>query len=186
MLLYRAGDDMNDLFQHVGAAETKDTYNEAHTKVRTGLQNRTNTVVQRNLLFANFRQGTKSKEINNAAKLIDFTDYDQKQAAVDAMILQMSSPRLRETALQENVKYDELIKLGIAKEQSQKGATMLAKASGQDPLLETRCSEEVRRLKLENERHRAHIPGKFIGRCRKPGCDVGYIVLPWVSNARVV
>ena len=59
MLLFRSGDDMKDLFQHVGAVETKDTYQEALTKIRAGLQNRTNSVVKRNLLFANFPQGTK-------------------------------------------------------------------------------------------------------------------------------
>ena len=105
MLLFRGGDDMKDLFQHVGAVETKDTYDEALTKIRTGLQNCTNSVVQRNLLFANFPQGTKSFEkwstaISNASKLIDFTHYDWKQAAVDVMILQTSSPKLRERALQ--------------------------------------------------------------------------------------
>ena len=83
---------MKDLFQHVGAVETKDTYDEALTKIRTGLQNRTNSVVQRNVLFANFPQDTKSferwsKEISNASKLKDFTDYDWKQAVVDAMII---------------------------------------------------------------------------------------------------
>ena len=77
MLLFRGGDDMKDLFQHVGAVETKDTYDEALTKIRTGLQHRTNSIVQRNLLSANFPQGTKSfekwsKEISNATKLIDF------------------------------------------------------------------------------------------------------------------
>ena len=59
MLLFRGGEDMKDLFQHVGAVETKDTYHEALTKIRTGVQNRTNSVVQRNLLLANFPQGTK-------------------------------------------------------------------------------------------------------------------------------
>ena len=71
--------------------------------------------MQRNLLLTNFPQGTKSfekwsKEIGNAAKLTDFMDYDWKQAAVDVMILQTSKIE-RETALQENVKYDELIKV---------------------------------------------------------------------------
>ena len=57
--LFRGGDNMKDLFQQVGAVETIDTYDEALTKICTGLQNGTNSVVQRNLLFANFPQGTK-------------------------------------------------------------------------------------------------------------------------------
>ena len=59
MLPFPGGDNMKDLFQHVGAVETKDTYNEALTRIHTGLQNCTNSVVQRNLLFASFPQGTK-------------------------------------------------------------------------------------------------------------------------------
>ena len=73
--------------------------------------------VQRNLLFANFPQGTKSfeswsKEISNAAKFINFEGYDWKQAAVDSMILQTSSPKLCERALQDNANYEDLLKLG--------------------------------------------------------------------------
>ena len=51
------------------------------------------------------------------------------------MILQTSSPKLRERALQDNVNYEDLLKLGTAKEQSEKGAALLEKASDQDPLL---------------------------------------------------
>ena len=66
-----------------------------------------------------------------------------------------------------------LIKLGIAKQQSQKGAAMLEKANGQVPLAETCYSQEIRCLKLENEKLKARIPGKFCGRCGKQGCDGG-------------
>ena len=73
-------------------------------KIRTGLQGRTNNVVQRNLLFANCLQGNKSferwsKEISNAAKLINCENYDWKRAVVDAILLQTSNPKLRERAL---------------------------------------------------------------------------------------
>ena len=45
--------------------------------------------MKRNLLLANYPQGTKSferwsKEISNVAKLINYKNYDWKQAAVDA------------------------------------------------------------------------------------------------------
>ena len=89
------------------------------------------------------------------------------------MILQTSSPKLREIALQENVKYDELIKLDIVKEESQKGAVMLETANGQDSLPETHYSQKVRCLKLENKKVKDRIPRKFCGRCGKQGCDGG-------------
>ena len=63
-----------------------------------------------------------------------------------------------------------MIKLGIAKQQSQKGAAMLEKASRLDPLPETHYSQEVRCLKLENEKLKARIPRKFCGQCGKQGC----------------
>ena len=131
----------------------EDDYKTSIDKIRKGLQSRTNAVVQRNLLFANFPQGTKSfeswsKKTSSAAKLINFEGYNWKQATVDSLILQTSSPKLRERALQDNINYEDLLKLGIAKEQSQKGAALLEKASGQDPLLMSCTTEEVRHLQL--------------------------------------
>ena len=89
-------------------------------------------MVQRNLLLANYPQRIKSfecwsKEISNAAKLINYENYDWKQAAVNAMLLQTSIPKLQERALQDNVSYEDLLKLGITKEQSEKGAALLEK-----------------------------------------------------------
>ena len=71
---------------------------------------------------------------------------------VDSMILQTSSPKLCERALQDNVNYEDLLKIEIAKEQSQKGAALLEKTSGQGPLLMSRTTEEVCRLQLENQK----------------------------------
>ena len=82
------------------------------------------------------------------------------------MLLQTSNPKLPERALQENTKYEDLLKLGIAKELSQKGAALLQKASGQDALA---CeTEEVRRLKLENKKLRHKLP---CSRCTSEACD---------------
>ena len=36
MLLFRGGDDMKDLFEHVGAVTDTDTFDAAVTKIRTG------------------------------------------------------------------------------------------------------------------------------------------------------
>ena len=108
-------------------------------------------------MFANFPQGTKSfesrsKEISNTAGQIDqfrrlrletgcgrFHDGYKRQVP--------NSMR----AVQDNANYKDLLKLGIAKEQSQKGVVLLEKASGQDPLLMSRATEEVCRLQLEKK-----------------------------------
>ena len=178
MLLFRGGDDMKDLFEHVGAVTDTDTFDAVVTKIRTGLQGRTNNVVQRNLLFANYLQGTKSferwsKEISSAAKLINYENYDWKQAAVDAILLQTSNPKLRERALQDNVSYEDLFKLGISKEQSEKGAALLEKASGQSSSQEQHYAQEVRRLQHENRKLKARLPKKACCRCGFDKCEQG-------------
>ena len=127
---------MCNIFRHVGKVLDTDTYAQAVKKIKDGLSKRTNKVVQRNMLLANFPQGSKSfekssQEICNAAELIDYEGYDFRQAAIDAILLQTSNPKLRERGLQENVSLEKLLEIGISKEQSVKGAEMLEQASGQ-------------------------------------------------------
>ena len=117
MTLLKGGKDMHTLFEHVGNVITTDSFDEAIKKIRDKLIERTNKVVQRNMLLSNFPQGSKSfekwsQQVSEAAKMVDYANYDWKQAAVDAMILQTSSSKLREKALQENVNYENLLKIG--------------------------------------------------------------------------
>ena len=63
-----------------------------------------------------------------------------------------------ERVLQHNINFEDLLKLGIAKEQSQKGAELLEKASGQDPLLTSCTIQEVCCFQLENQELRLHKP----------------------------
>ena len=121
MTLLKGGKDMHTLFDHVGNVTATDSFNEAIKKIRDKLLERTNKVVQRNMLLSNFPQGNKSfekwsQQVSEAAQLVDYANYNWKQAAVDAMILQTSSSKLREKALQENVNYENLLKIGIAKQ----------------------------------------------------------------------
>ena len=144
MLLFRGGDDMQSLFDHVGKVTEADSFDGAVTKIENALRGRTNKVVQRNMLLTRYPQGSKSfekwsVEVSNAAKLIDYTNYDWKMAVVDAIVLQTSNEKLREKALFGNVTYDKLMSLGVAKEQSEKGSALL---SGNLKIKE----EEVRKL----------------------------------------
>ena len=127
--------DTKNLFQNEGKVVTADTFDQGVKKIQDALTARTNKVVQRNMLLSNFPQGRKTfdrwyQDITNTARLIDYDNYDWKQAAVDAIILQTTNSKLRERALQDNLSYDDLIRIGIAKEQSVKGAAMLEQASG--------------------------------------------------------
>ena len=108
MLLFRGGDDMQNLFDHVGKVVEGDSFQEAVKKIENALKGRTNSVVQRNMLLTRFPQGSKSfdkwsVEVSNAAKLIDYSNYDWKMAVVDAIVLQTSNDKLREKTLDSNV-----------------------------------------------------------------------------------
>ena len=95
-----------------------------------------------------------SQEISNAARLISYDNYDWKQVAVNTMILRTSCPKLRERALQENTAYDSLMKLGLVKEQSAKGAALLKQAGGQPSLgSHIKIEEQVQHLQSENKKH---------------------------------
>ena len=131
MLLFKGGDDMQSLFDHVGKVTDSDSFDQAVAKIENALKGRTNSVVQRNMLLTRYPQGSKtfdkwSIEVSNAARLIDYTNYDWKMAVVDAIILQTSNDKLREKALDSNVSYDRIMSLGVSKEQSEKGAAMLS------------------------------------------------------------
>ena len=122
---------MQSLFDHVGKVVEVDSFDAAVTKIESALKGRTNSVVQRNMLLTRYPQGTKSFdkwsiEVSNAAKLIDYSNYDWKMAVVDAIILQTSNDKLREKALDSNVSYDKIMSLGVSKEQSEKGAALLS------------------------------------------------------------
>ena len=125
MLLFKEGEDMKTLFQHAGKVLDTSAYEQAVRKISDGLSERTNKVVQRNMLLSDFPQGSKSfkkwsQEVRNAAKLINYDNYGWQEVAVDAIIPQTSNAALCEQALQENVTYDQLLKMGIVKEQSAK------------------------------------------------------------------
>ena len=157
MTLLKGGKDMKVLFEHVGEVIATDTFDQAVQKIKDKLTARTNKTVQRNMLLCNNPQGGKSfekwsQQIADAAKLISYAGYDWKTATVDAILLQTSSKKLRERALQEEISYEDLIKLGIAREQSQKGAAMLEQASG--TFHSSNVQEEVCRLKIENQKLR--------------------------------
>ena len=62
MLIFKGGEDMKILFQHVGKVLDTDTYEQPLKKISDGLSERTNKVVQRNMLLSSFPQGPKSFE----------------------------------------------------------------------------------------------------------------------------
>ena len=100
MTLLKSGKDMHTLFDYVGNGLDGDTFDQVINKIRDKLTECTNKVVQQNMLLTNFLHGAESfkkwsLQVSEAAKLINYNNYDWKQAAVDAIILQTSSSKLK-------------------------------------------------------------------------------------------
>ena len=147
LILVEGGEDMQNLFKHVGLVVDTDTYEEAVEKVRTALKKRGNRTSAVYKLFNGHPQGGQSfeawhREVFKAAKLIDWAGYDHNKAAVDAIITQTSSAKLRQRAIQENPDYTALVDLGISQEQAKKKSSKLPDGE----------AEVVNRLKQENKK----------------------------------
>ena len=164
------GDDMDDLFEHVGKIKDTDTYNDALDKIRTELKkqgNRTSAVFK---LFNGHGQGQQSfdvwhRSVYKAAKLIDWTGYDAEKACVDAITMQTSSDKLRQKVIQENPSYTDLVKLGISMEQAKIKADKMPDG------------ETIRRVKHDKDpkvgRTGEESPRKSCKRCKNPRCRGG-------------
>ena len=125
LLIVEGGQDMSDLFKHVGKVAAGDTYEAAVEKIRVGLKKRGNRTSAVFKLFNGHAQGKQSfdswhREVAKAAKLIDWTGYGAEQAAVDAIVMQTSSVKLQQRAIQDNPTYDQLVNLGISQEQARR------------------------------------------------------------------
>ena len=98
------GLDMQDLFKHVGKVLDADTYQQAINKIIAALKKRGNRSAAVFKLFTRMNQGGKTfeswyKEVYEAAKRIDWTDYGAETATVDAIIMQTSSQKLQQKAI---------------------------------------------------------------------------------------
>ena len=149
MLLIEGGDDMVDLFKHVGKVTDTDTYTQSVEKITTALRKRGNRTAAVFRLFNKHPQGNQSfdvwyKGVYKASKLIDWTEYNAEKAAVDALIMQTSSVKLQQRAIQENPNYEELVNLGISQEQAKKKSTALSDGEGETV---SRLRQDLEKLK---------------------------------------
>ena len=115
-----------------------DTYQQAINKIVAALKKRGNRSAAVFKLFTRMSQGSRTfeswyKEVYEAAKRIYWTDYGAETATVDALIMQTSSQKLQQKAIQENPKYNEMVDLGISMEQAMKKAESLLEGEEQKP-----------------------------------------------------
>ena len=146
MIQIEGGEDMMQLFRFVGKVQDTDTYQQAITKIKTALKKTGNRTSAVHRLYTAHSQGDQTfdtwhRTVRKAAQLIDWTDYDADKATVDAILMQTSSSKLRQRAIQENLGYEELVALGISQEQATKKSERMPDAE----------KETVGRLKQENK-----------------------------------
>ena len=178
LLIVEGGQDMSDLFKHVGRVAAGDTYEAAVEKIRAGLKKRGNRTSAVFKLFNGHAQGKQSfdswhREVSKAAKLIDWTGYGAEQAAVDAIVMQTSSVKLQQRAIQDNPTYDQLVNLGISQEQAKKKADGLP--DGEDDVIK-RLQQEVAQLKAKESTQTS----QQVGGGSKPKC--GKCCLRWCKD----
>jgi hypothetical protein len=175
------GEDMADLFKHVGHVLDADTFAQACTKIRVALRGRGNRTAGVFKLFTSHPQGRQSfeswhRKVYEAAKLIEWAGYDADTAAVDAILIQTSSTRLQQKAMQENPTYPQLVTIGVSQEQA-------TKKVGAFPDNETETTralrEELKKKKKELQRAGASTTqgaGPSMAQCGKcclPRCKGG-------------
>ena len=127
MTVMLGGEEMNKLFEHVGAVTDEDSYVGAMNKVELGIKGLTNQATARFKLFQEMPQDGRgfrewSQLVVEQADRCDWSQYDKSKAARDAILFQMEDKKLRRKIIAEDPGLDEVIKLGIANEQATKVA----------------------------------------------------------------
>ena len=110
ILCIEGGAEIQDLFKHEGKVLDGDTYALAIQKVRAALPQGKQTF------------DVWHRKILESARRVDWEDYGFEKAVVDAVLIQTSSMKLRQKALQDNPDWNQLVDMGIGQEQSQKKA----------------------------------------------------------------
>merc|ERR1712237_191698 len=98
---------------------------QAIQKVRAALKGRENRSAAVYRLFTALPQGKQTfnvwhRKILESARRVDWENYGFEKAAVDAVLIQTSSTKLRQKALQDNLDWNQLVDMGMGQEQAQK------------------------------------------------------------------
>ena len=149
------GADMIWLWDFIGKVEEQDTYLQAIQKIRTAITGQTNQAVMKYKLFMGMQQEDQAfstwwSNVKEQASKCDFTGYNQDKAARDAILFQTSNGKLRKRILAEDQSLEDVVKLGLAYEQSTSKAKSMGKNDGEDSCIH-RLEEEVARLQSEKK-----------------------------------
>ena len=175
------GPDMIWLWDYMGKVAEGDTYQQAIDKVRAAITGQTNQAVMKYKLFMGMPQEDQAfsswwSKVKEQADKCDFTEYNQKEAARDAILFQTSNSKLRKRILAEDQDLEAVVKLGLAYEQSNTKSKAMGGRDAESDRIQ-RLEEDVARFKLKEKKTAkagqvaGHKTGQLTSRC--PTCPDG-------------
>ena len=110
---------------------TTDDYDAANNKVIAGIKLQCNHAMMKFKLFTDMPQEEEPfagwwATVKEQADKCDFIGYNAKQSARDAILFQTSSTKLRKRILAEDLDLDDVVRMGLAMEQSNRKAGNMA------------------------------------------------------------
>ena len=161
------GDEMVTLFDHVGMVVEGDTMDEAINKIKNGIKMQTNQATARFKLFQQMSQTDEAfaswfPKVKEQAERCDWTNYDGKKAARDAILFQTNNKKLQRKVIAEDLSYDDTVKYGLALEQGEKKVEQLRGQKEQVRKEDERVAaleEQVRALKADQKSQRRSSGG---------------------------
>ena len=150
------GKDMIYLFDHVGKVAAEDTFEQALRKIQEAMTKQTNQAMIKFKLFTGMPQEEEAfsvwwTQIKEQAEKCDFTGYDQKHAARDAILFQTSNNKLRKRILAEDCDLEAVVKLGLALEHSESKADTINKKTDTEVRQLNQLEEEIAKLKTNKK-----------------------------------
>ena len=161
------GDEMVTLFDHVGMVVEGDTMDESINKIKNGIKMQTNQATARFKLFQQMSQTDEAfaswfPKVKEQAERCDWTNYDGKKAARDAILFQTNNKKLQRKVIAEDLSYDDTVKYGLALEQGEKKVEQLRGQKEQVRKEDERVAaleEQVRALKADQKSQRRSSGG---------------------------
>ena len=148
---------MDSLFRHVGKVTGWDTYNQAVQKVKEGITAQTNQSMACYKLMRETPQAGKLfadwwPKIVEQSEPCQWQQYDTKKVAGNAILQQCDNKKLQRKIIAEDLTFYDIIKHGLAYEQSEKKLTRINKdtLAGDKMDRVAQLEEEVRALKAGN------------------------------------
>ena len=113
------GEAMKDLFIHTGGVVAEDTFDEALDKIEVGIRAQTNQAAAKFKLFQEMPQegrtfGQWYIKVKEQADRCNWSNYNSKYAARDAILFQTNNKKLQHKIMTEDLSYDNTVKYRLA------------------------------------------------------------------------